>query len=86
MRSAYQLHDEARGHIDRDTLQRIGDHQPAIDLVHGERLQAVFQWTKPLEPSKHRWDVLQMHEEARERHLVQPSERTQEDSDASVSE
>ena len=82
----YDSHDQARGDIDRHALQRVLDHQPGPDLVHGERLERVLQRAQPLQPAKHGRDVVQVHEEARVRHLVQRGERGDEDRDAAVTE
>lgn len=83
---AYRLHDQRRGHIHRDALERVHDHQPRADFVDRQRLERVLERADPLQPPQNWRDVVQVHEEARIRHLVQRRQRGQEDRDAAVAE
>lgn len=83
---AYRLHDERRRGADGHTLERVDDHEPRADLVDGERLERVLQRTEPLQPAEDGRDVVQVHEEAGVRHLVQRCERRYQDRDATVAE
>ena len=84
--TTHRLHDQRRRDVDGHALERVLDHQPRADLVHGERLERVLERAEPLEPPQDRGDGVQVHEEPCKRHLVERRQRGDQDRDAAVAE
>ena len=78
------MHNQRRGNVHGHALQDILDLEARVDLIHRQRLKRVLERAHPLQPPQHLRDRVEVDEEARKGHLVQPRYRAEKDREAAI--